>query len=620
MMHGSTSQGESGSQAVENQENLTNPLETLEDERSIALLRYSVRNPPSLRNNMSRNSLVKSFFGLTKSVLDRELSTERFLETKTYKKLESEVEYHIDEMNNGQLINLLASAIKMKLDPTSRLVKLLEHEVKFRLTNLKLSHAYKLYKFYTINAITSEQKHLKDMLAYRMKTCIQSRDTNLRELVDIYESLPEDVNAKNHLALLEEGILDQLTKNTFEDEDDLIVSRYINRVQVNDYETLCLLFIKMAEVGRRSPPILKAAAGEFCQLPMPMEGPNSRMIISVLASLDTLSYPNRNLIGKLTTDLAKVLHLAEYSANELCNLIRVISSLRWRHPELLNMIYEYINDNTHDQVNINQDAVITLLHCTAVLNFRPIVDLKEFYKRCLEGTREESIDKLSRKWLNYVWTLISLNVGQERHLKSVLSDEYINSLADKLSYSDKAKLLNLYSIATHEFKLDSSPFKLVQQFKDIPIQKGSHMLKFSQKVADAMSGLLKSSDWMIRDIATPHGFMVDGEIHLNDELEIIEPQEPRLASLLSDSDSIDKRPANCHRCALIHVSYDETVSNNVSEPVGHKKMISRILEHYGYFTVYLPETLINREKTSADLCNRIKSMIEAAVKSRSDSQ
>lgn len=74
---------------------------------------------------------------------------------------------------------------------------------------------------------------------------------------------------------------------------------------------------------------------------------------------------------------------------------------------------------------------------------------------------------------------------------------------------------------------------------------------------------------------------------------------------------VGREPLN--KLALVYVLFDEVVGNYPLEPVGHKRVVSRILDNLGYRTVFLPEGVLSREKTSGDLARQIKELMLLAI-------
>lgn len=589
-------------------------------DRKLAM--YRLRNNFSrpgrgLSDPRNRNSLVSEFYDLSKSVIDGCISVEEFEASKTFSDLQEQLDLYIDILSNAQVVNILASLIKMRIKPSTSIVKLLEHEVKFRINSLSLNQVIKLIKFYNGTEMSYEHRQITDLLNNRIRACLHNKRSTVIELVEVLSHLNTQQASSTLLSLVEESLLNALTEDTAQNDD--MVSVYLPKTVNYDYNSLCNLFVEFAANRRRPTPILKAASNALSKLPFPREKenqPNVLTLITTLNALISLSYPYRLLVSKLVNDLTENINLSDLDTITQCNLLRAIGGLRWRPLNLLRMFYNYVETNHHDPKRVDHNLILTLIHITAQLNYKPDVDLREFYRKCMTDYREQMIDKRSRKWLNHVWSLAMLDIADESHIRSVLSDEFIQCIEIPSSlcgvnHADMMKLLNLRSIAKLEHKLDVES-KNLDELSHKKIQRGADLQKFASKIRDTLNGIAHSASEMRYDIHTPFGFVVDCEILLDENSNLIPLDKSRSLEetirLAENGESV-KKDSDGQNCALIYVLFDETIANTPNEVIGHKQMIHRILKNIGYETIFLPENLLSREKTSADLSNKIKEVI-----------
>lgn len=582
----------------------------LDNKIEIMMLRKNISSRSGLKYSANRDNLVLDFFKLSKSVLENRISVEEFVRTETFNKIQGEVEYNIDLMNNAQVCNLLASVIKMRINPSMNIVKILEHEVKFRLKLFNLNQVIKMLKFYNSVEMSSEQKQLADMLTFRIRSYVQNEATHIRDLNSILHLIAQQQAPSTMLGLVEERLTNMLT--LVDDQD--VVSRVLSKSVILDYESLCDLFIKIAENKRRPTPLLKAANAVLCKMSSTKESPNvvkQEILISTLNALVTLNYPNRNLITKLMDDLAEIIKFEELDSYSSCNLLRIVSALRWRPDNLLKRFFEH----NHECRASDHHLTSTLLHVASLVNYKPKEHSEEFHRYYVKEENENMIDKRSRKWLSYVWSLVALNEANEIHLRSVLNEEFYRGLTTpdlKLTYSDAMRLLNLRALAQYEYKLDNLVCDHLDSLPgSMPIQRSTEMQKFSSKIDQALAGVLNSSE-APRQVETPFGFNIDYEVFINDKNEIVPLDDSNSIGTIfkysNASQNIDVI-LDPHKCSIIYAYYEDTIANTNGEAVGHKKMIARILNSLGYRTVFLPEVVLNREKTSSDLHEKIKTLI-----------
>lgn len=448
-----------------------------------------------------------------------------------------------------------------------------------------------------------------------------------QELEDFLNSQVDlrDLNAALHFIANEQGPkalfgpIEGRLLSLLVPEDDDLVSNYLRQNQKKSYEALCDTFVCLAENQRRPTPLLRALTRELCKTSI-NEGDFTRSlaktIIITLNALVTLSFPNPVLISKLLGDFEKIVNFDELNLNSLNTLLRSLASLNWRPADILTQIYDHIALNSRDLEKYDQNVIYNLLYLFAVTNFKP-EDLPQFYRDCVSQSREHLLDQSSRRWLSYVWSLAVLDLAGKHHFESVFQHQKCSPIgADSFAprYSDVMKLLNLSALARleHNFSIDF-PHESI----DYRLKRSSANQKFADKINQALSGLMETSVNNLKcEYLTPFGFILDCEILVdsNLELHILGCEKSLEDMIVSDLRGIQLSEPNLTRCALIYTHYEDMIANSREEVVGHKRIISRILKHYGYTTVFLPETLLTREKTSASFSNQIKQIITTTVK------
>lgn len=565
----------------------------------------------ALKFNTNREKLVADLFSLTKSVIEGKLEVAGFVNTETFLEIDRQVHLYIDLMSNSQVVSLLISLIKMNVDPSKNIVKLLEHEIKFRARDLGRRQAIKLIRCYQSLQISSEQKQVVDLLNQRLKYCIQNESLLLDELLDLVQVIMSLTSKDTFLATLEERLLYNLAVEA----DDSIVSSVLSKQSMRgaDYETLCKLFIVFAECRRRPTPVLKQACALLTQLETPPVV-DVQKLASVLKAVAILNYPNRPLINRIVSDLTGALDLKQVTIQYQSQLLHTLCLLRWKCNELLDKYYRYIMENKDDAGLVDHSLIVNVFYTTALLHYKPELDVREIYKSCMKSTREEALSRTGPKWLSYVWTLAALDIVETHHLESVLNDSFINDiLADdtKPSYHGSLmKLLNLNALANHKYMLSfaNPPSLRAINFK---AQRGAASQSYASKLNEILKNLVSSPEELRTEVDTPFGFMIDCEMLLDNNDLSPKPMN-NIATLteILEKPETGIAPREHTRLALVFAPYIDTIQNDDKEVTGYRRMIAKILRSIGYQVAFLPEPVINREKNSADIVNKIQSIIE----------
>lgn len=446
--------------------------------------------------------------------------------------------------------------------------------------------------------ILSDNKQLAEMPSHKIRAMIQY-DTLTPECINlVLRFIAAKQVPSSMLGLVEEKALSYLAL----DDDDLI-TRYIRRTPEYDYDSLCELFMGLASNHRRPTPLLKAAATQLCKLPAEKRA-DFTLIAGALSALVSLNYPNKPLIARLMNDLAATLNYDRFGPKAMCNLLRIMRSLRWRSNKLLDDIIDHLSVTPSE---LDPSVIATLMHVLAHLDY-PINDaLQQLTKSFVESGKEEFIRRQPKSWLTYVWSLVALRLADKRHLESVLNDEFCRSLSDPgteppINYGDAMKLLNLRVLAEREYEFEEIDCYMIESLVQYKIQRSSENKRFHQRVETAIQGIVGSKEKMLTDVPTPFGFTIDFELALDRSSQLLP---------IDTSRTLDSRanPNGSRHLAAILVPFEDTISNLRGEPVGYKRMISRIFRSFGYQTVFLSEVILNREKTSEQLTNKIKELL-----------
>lgn len=565
----------------------------------------------ALRLNANREKLVADLFSLTKSVIEGKYDVEHFLKTDTFSEIDRQVHLYIDLMSNSQVVSLLISLIKMHVDPSKNLVKLLEHEIKFRARDMSRNQAIKLIKCYQSIEISSEQKQVVDILNHRLKYCIQNESISLSDLLELVQVVMSLATKDTLMAAVEERLLYNLAIET----DDSTVSHVLPKWSMKgaDYKTLCKLFTVFADCRRRPTPILKQACTLISQIETPRDV-DVQELAGVLKAIAVLNYPNRQLLARLVNDLTKALDLKQVTIQYQSQLLHSLCLLRWKSESLLNKFYQHILENQDNTDLIDHNLIVNIFYTTALLHYEPEIDLKKLYESCMKARREENLTRTGPKWLSYVWTLAALDIAETHHFESVLNDIFIQDILSddtKASYHGSLmKLLNLNALAKYKHKLNCADPSAIQKI-NFRAQRGAALQSYVSKLNETITNLVSSPEEVRLEVITPFGFIIDCEMLLSDSDQTAKPLNnlPTLAEVLENRDS-RIAPDGHTRFALIYAPYFDTIQSDDKEVTGYKHMIGKILRALGYQVAFLPEPVISREKTSADIANKIQSILE----------
>lgn len=556
-----------------------------------------------LKKPVFRDKLVEDFVNLSKSVLDGKIDVNEFVNSDTFQEFDHQVQFYIDLMNNSQIVNLLCSLIKMRLDPTSNLVQLMEHEVKFRVSDLKISQIIKLIKFYQSIEITFEQKQVVDLLNYQIKSRVQNENLPLKDLLDLIPALAALPSKDILLSALEERLLYILATDNFN------MSAVLTTV---DYRSFCKLFIQLAKCGRRPTPIIKQASLIMSDMRTSQEDVDVKELVDLLGAISKLNYPNRPLISKILEDFTRYADLSDLPTQYKSNLLHHLCLLRWRSDEVMGLLFNFVLENHKDKKQITPVLIADFLYTTALLNYRPEIDLRKLLESCMSQKDEQSLYIYKPRWLTYVWTLAALDLANENHFDSILNSMYIKSVKSIVGESNfhgcLMKIMNINAIAKYKYKFSCADPSEIQDISH-KVQRGASLQRYASRVDQALMSISSHDDLRI-EVDTPFGFNIDCEMILDNDMNPKSMTDvPTLADILANP-SLKLAPDGHTRFAFIYTLFSDTITNSDAEVDGHRRIAAKILRNIGYQVVFLPEPVISREKTSSELILRIKRLIE----------
>lgn len=156
--------------------------------------------------------------------------------------------------------------------------------------------------------------------------------------------------------------------------------------------------------------------------------------------------------------------------------------------------------------------ISALIMTLATLNYKP-ENLKELLSSFSKTLTIEEFPK-KVEWLNHVWTLALLEVVENSHLQLVLSEKFINDLAEEqpskvLQPNIKMKLLNLNAYArliAKDFKGPNLPE--TSHVFEVPIAHSKSKQVITNSMLDAFKSLVLSGNNVKSLVNSDMGFLI----------------------------------------------------------------------------------------------------------------
>lgn len=583
---------------------------------SLSLLEKRMITPRRNTSGAARTGIVINLFTLSQSVLDGKLSVDEFMNSQTFQKLQSHMDTSIDSFTDSQIINILSSLLRMKVKVDLHLVRLLEHEVKFRLKKLSLNNIIKLLYFYKSIKLTIEQNQLVELLGFRIQKDLQySPNVTLKDINLIIRLTRSSLIPRSWLSLVDERLLSMLIRG---DQMDSAIDRILNTDASFDYSELCRLFIELAECKRRPTPVLRAATMVLLSTPITKDDNFSiDILMDTLNALISLSYPNTLLVKKLIDDLKNVTDLGKLDSQKRIAILEILTSLRWNDPDI---IEAFVIDLTNNPDSGNNCPYLASRLVQTCANFGyASSEFNNCYKQHIRPIEGSISKKSHQQRLRYMWSLANLDLVTQEDLRDFLDSDASENMSDAaiICDSNTMKLLNLYFIARHHLDITDLVSQRFNHLGSLQINKSSIMKKISTKMQEAMNGIIEDSSQICNNIQTPFGFIVDSEIWLNQELKPMRIDAGlSLASIKSfdiDPNHYGNSREGIHKCAVICTSFEDIIVNQPNRVIGHRQMAAKILKKLGYIPIFMNGNAIANLESGADMQNLLQTQVELSL-------
>ncbi|XP_050306177.1 FAST kinase domain-containing protein 4 [Anthonomus grandis grandis] len=328
------------------------------------------------------------------------------------------------------------------------------------------------------------------------------------------------------------------------------------------------VLVTLSVKRRRSTFLLRALAYNIAASP---EQLNIKQCADLFYSIASLNYYDENLFEKAANNIITVLEKEVIKRSAVIgSILTSVGLLRYKNPALLDAISEWIVKN--NTTSRPQD-IFSLFMTLAVLNYIPS-NADHLFKVLVPQLTEEEAGKPGA-WLEIVWSLVLLNQANADHLKSVLSEEFINKLKDRRSLTTSAilKLLNIDGAAHYLIKNYKGP----QIPQNHEIRNTSFLMTKEKEqvvncVIDTLKNLIPDNYFRTR-VNTGLGFYIDAECAVDKTC------NPLPIKSTPDSNQI--------KIAILAYDYHDMCKGRFG-PTGINVLIQKLLSALGYRIVTIP--------------------------------
>lgn len=135
----------------------------------------------------------------------------------------------------------------------------------------------------------------------------------------------------------------------------------------------------------------------------------------LLFAMAVLNFPDPVLTDRICSDVQSVLPLNKEKSAVVGSVLTSLGLLRYRDTTALEALTDWVLKNYE---NCRPQDVLALFYTLAILNY-PTSQIEEIKNKLMNNFKLEDATK-STEWLNYVWSLVALDISQPQHIDSVL--------------------------------------------------------------------------------------------------------------------------------------------------------------------------------------------------------
>jgi len=338
---------------------------------------------------------------------------------------------------------------------------------------------------------------------------------------------------------------------------------------------------------RRSLPLLRSLAFNISK---ESESLDVKQCADVLFALACLNFPDELLLEKVTSDLIRCIPECQKSSviGSICTSLGI---LRYKDYDLLQTLSEWAIKN----VDICRGHDLTSVLMTfASVNFTPSSQ-EDFVARVLPALEKQETTS-SSSWLDIVWSLVILKWATPRHMESVLNDKFIERLRslhpEGLPYQCKKKLLNVNGMARWTKGYRGCLLE-GEAMGEVSLLRSKEKQLFVNSVFDALSNLLPSQSYLMTNIDSGMGFLIDGECLIDKKM------TPLMVVDKKTGQPLNNKPTKGIRIAVMVWDYHSMTRGRV-DLSGGCKLCEELTAMSGYKVLSVPFSEFNpKDKLSS---------------------
>ncbi|XP_012888433.1 PREDICTED: protein TBRG4 [Dipodomys ordii] len=390
----------------------------------------------------------------------------------------------ISSVWHGTLVKLLRSLYTLPLPNTSKELRSVEQEVRWRLRRLK----YKHLAFLAESCSFVKEKHSQELLA--------------ELLVHMERRWTEIEDGRTVVAIMmKAGHLSESLMNRLEDKCLELVEQF-------SPDEMRKVLLTLAAQNRRSVPLLRAISYHLVQKPFQL---TKGMLLDLAYAYGKLSFHQTQVSQRLAADLLSL--LPSLTPGEVAHCAKSFALLKWLNLPLFEAFAQHLLKRAQD---ITLPHVCNVLLAFARLNFRPEQD--HFFNLVHEKLEPVLMSLEPALQVDLVWALCVLQQVQEAELQAVLHPGVHGQFLASKSPKDQGtfqKLLHINATAQLEYPEYRGPLLPASAVASLPLTPARKVTPLQKDLQQTLKALLGEADRGSFEVATQYGWVLDAEVLLD---------------------------------------------------------------------------------------------------------
>nr|XP_020748930.1 protein TBRG4 [Odocoileus virginianus texanus] len=441
---------------------------------------------------------------------------------------------------HGTLVKLLRSLYTLGLPATSKELRSVEQEVRWRMRRLKYKHlAFLAESSATYMQEQGSQELLAELLVHLERRWAEIEDK--RTVVAM---------------MMKAGHLSESLMNRLEDKCLELVEQF-------GPEELRKVLVTLAAQNRRSVPLLRAISYHLVQKPFPL---TKSILLDLAYAYGKLGFHQTQVFQRLAADLLP--HTPSMTSSEVARCTKSFAFLKWLNLPLFEAFVQHVLDRAQ---SITLPHLCNMLLAFARVNFRP--------------EREDPFFSLVRSLHPLLLCSEQRRAEGEGGKRPDLGPPILTKSASVKDQSTFQKLLHINATAQLEHPEYTGPLLPTSALVPSPSALEQKMTPLQKELQETLKGLLGSADKGSFMVATQYGWVLDAEVLLDTEGQLL-PLSDSVAPHLAPSGS-QPLPPGAKRLAFLRWEFPNFNSRS-KDLLGRFVLARRHLLAAGFLLVDVP--------------------------------